>query len=158
MIGLAFALGAAASLSDIRERIIPNAAVLALAACGLAFQLMRAVGAVPAWMPLSHALSELLAQPLPCIATAAGLLVAGAALELAWRRRKGEQGLGMGDIKLLAAWGAVLGADVVWAFAFACLGGAVFALVRNEKGFPMAPWLTLGCALVCAALLLIVPR
>ena len=97
MIGLAFALGAAASLSDIRERIIPNAAVLALAACGLAFQLMRAVG-------------------------------------------------------------AVLGADVVWAFAFACLGGAVFALVRGEKGFPMAPWLTLGCALVCAAFLLIGPR
>lgn len=133
-----------ASVSDARSRIIPNEACFLAAVCGLALQLVRV------FMP--HALellvvtgpmADLLPLPVVCVASAAGILLIGLAFEGLFRRF-GRQGMGLGDVKFIAAWACALGWYVVPGLAVACLLGAVFALVRRERTFAMAPWLSLA--------------
>lgn len=142
-----------ASRSDARDRIIPNGACLLVAVCGLAFQAVRT------WMP--HALELLvydaalayrLPNPLLCVACAAVVLALGVLVELIVRKVRGERGMGMGDVKFVAAWTSALGWWALPGLAAACLFGAVHALAHREKTFAMAPWLTAAYAVTGVAL------
>lgn len=133
-----------ASVSDARSRIIPNEASFLIAVTGLALQLVRT------FMPhalellvLTGPMADLLPLPVVCVASATGILVVGVAFE-ALLRRFGRQGMGLGDVKFIAAWACALGWYVAPGLAVACLLGAVHALVRRERTFAMAPWLTLS--------------
>lgn len=145
------AASACAAVRDARERVIPNGCCLCVALCGLSVQAVRIM--------LQNTTSELwfigrvldaLPEPGACVAWAAGLLVAGVAAELAVRRLTGRTGLGLGDVKFVAAWACILGFYVLPALAAACLLGAAWALVRRERTFAMAPWLTLSFVAVLA--------
>lgn len=137
---VAVGLSVAASVRDSRERVIPNGCCAGVALCGLVLQLLRAKA--PELVFIGRA-GLALPSPLACLACAAGLLVLGVAAELLLRRFTGRTGLGLGDVKFVAAWACTLGFYVLPALAAACLLGAVHALARHERTFPMAPWLTL---------------
>lgn len=113
-------LSTAVIVYDFRYLIIPDLLSLALALCGL----WQGIGSTDPW--LNNALEAGL-----------GALVCGGLLGLvawAWRRQKGSEGLGFGDIKLAAAYGLMLGpiagAQMV---AGAALSGAVFGLVQRAR-------------------------
>jgi leader peptidase (prepilin peptidase)/N-methyltransferase len=118
---------------DLRHRLVPDAVVVPAAGLGLA----ATVAADPArwWVP-----------PL----AAAG---AGGALALLWALS--PDGMGLGDAKLGALMGAVLGAAVVPALALAFAAGGVAALAvlarlgrrARRLALPFAPFLA-GGALV----------
>lgn len=95
-----------------------------------------------------------LPAPALCVACALALLLLGWAAEAAHRALFGRVGMGLGDVKYVAAWACVLGWWVAPALACACLGGAAWASVRGERAFAMAPWLTLafGAALLVGLL------
>jgi Flp pilus assembly protein protease CpaA len=153
MLAVACALAVWASCADASRRQIPNAACLALSLVGLAFQSFRWAGTGwPALLPWDAAVSCRLASPPACLACALVALVAGTALELWARRLRGAHGLGLGDVKYLAAWACVLGPAALVPFAFACLAGAAASLARGRRTFPFAPWLS-GLALVALAAL-----
>lgn len=71
-----------AAVVDARERTIPNAACVGVAAAGLVFGLVRArTGLLPAFPPLTR-----------CLAAALAELAAGTLLELGYRRLSGRVG------------------------------------------------------------------
>jgi leader peptidase (prepilin peptidase)/N-methyltransferase len=81
-------------------------------------------------------------------AASAGLMLA---IALGYERLRHKQGLGMGDIKLLAVMGLYLGAYSLLALFFATICGAVYGLavarLNRESGrqaFPFGPFLALG--------------
>lgn len=129
---------------DARERTIPNAACVGVAAAGLLLGLLRArTGLLPAFPPLTR-----------CLAAALSELAAGTLLELGYRRLSGRVGMGLGDVKFLSAWGCLIGAWNLVGFALACLAGALFSLVRGERTFALGPWLAGSFCLVGVALAL----
>lgn len=134
-----------ASVTDVRTRTIPNGCCLGIALCGLALQAMRswAPGLLAA-LPLTGWLAAVLPPPASCVIWGVGMLAGGVTLELLRRAFVGREGMGLGDVKLLAAWAAGIGWLVLPALALACLAGALFAIVRRERTFAMAPWLTAG--------------
>ena len=126
---LALAL-AALAVVDLRERRLPDRLTLPLLACGLALAAWRAGG----W-------------PLAEMAGAAGGFLAFWAMGEAHLRRRGVEGLGLGDAKLLAAAGAWLGwRPLPGVVLVAALGALAFALARRPEGRALAfgPWLGLG--------------
>lgn len=129
-----------AGVVDARSRRIPNACCVLVALCGVALQIVRVQGGV----------APVLGEPLACVELAAALLVAGVCLELAYRRLSGHSGLGMGDIKYVAAWAVSLGWLVVPALVVACLLGATWGLATRQRTFAFGPWLSL--AFVAASL------
>lgn len=131
-----------ASVSDARCRVIPNGACALVALVGLAFQLVRAVAAdVVATLPVEAGLSRALPGPGSCCVAAVVVLILGGVGELAVRRVLGRSGVGMGDVKLCAAWACCLGWLVLPAVAVACFAGAVCALARRQRTFALGPWL-----------------
>lgn len=93
-------LGAWASVTDVRRRVIPNLCCVLVATCGLVLQVARAfwevfAGSVP--------------PPALCLVTAAGVAVLGGSAELIARRVAGRAFVGLGDVKYVAAWVCVLG-------------------------------------------------
>ena len=116
----------AASAIDIRVRILPDALACSIALCSLLSALMTGG-----------------------VRNMAGNLIwggiAGAAVmaaEAAWRRLRGEPGLGGGDIKLLAA---CMARDPLWGFVsfgmgLIALAGAGCAL--SKRSLPLIPFLT----------------
>lgn len=131
------------SLIDLKQRTIPNE-VLAVAlavrlVCGMALD----VGQLP-----EAVLAGVLAALPPLLVA----LVPG--------RKSGAPGLGGGDVKLLFVLGTYLG----WwrsmlALCIACVAGLVYCVVRRKRGlqesgrlgaegFPLAPFLSLGCVIV----------
>lgn len=104
----------AVAVVDIRERRVPNAAVLVLLALGLAFSLTT--------RPLGGALS---ASVLGC-ALGFGLFIAFWPMGL----------IGAGDVKLFAAIGVWLGPAATWSAALiaALLGGAMAAYSLMRSG------------------------
>ena len=85
---------------------------------------------------------------------AAGLMLA---IALGYKRLRNVQGLGMGDIKLLAVMGLYLGLYALMALFFATLLGAVYGLVAARmKGsslraaVPFGPFLAAGSVLTVA--------
>lgn len=129
-----------AGVVDARSRRIPNACCALVALCGVALQAARAQSRV----------APVLGEPLACVELAAALLVAGVCLELAYRRLSGHSGLGMGDVKYVAAWAVSLGWLVVPALVVACLLGATWGLATRQRTFAFGPWLSL--AFVAASL------
>ncbi len=128
---LALAVGAAASVTDLRRRVVPNRLTAAGAVAAVA------VGAVvdPAGEPAR----------LAAAAGAGGLLLAAALVR--------PDGMGMGDVKLAAVLGLCLGPPVALAVLAACLAGcAAGTVVAVRHGWraaraatvPFAPCLALG--------------
>jgi len=125
-LAVAAALGAAAVFEDVRRRTLPNW----LTVGGLAAAL--ALAAVRGWHGLWPA--------------AAGAAVGFAILlPLFWMRA-----MGGGDIKLMAAYGALLGPSAVLvaagfaAFFGAALAAAVLAAAPRTRAIPYAPAIVLG--------------
>jgi prepilin signal peptidase PulO-like enzyme (type II secretory pathway) len=96
-------------------------------------------------------------QPLLGVATALVGWVAGGAL--AWATRVlgtlglGKEALGMGDVHIMAAIGAIAGAMVAFlgffiASILALLGVLVILFRRQSAALPYGPWLALGCFVV----------
>lgn len=123
-----------AGVVDARSRRIPNACCALVALCGVALQVARAQSRV----------APVLGEPLACVELAVALLVAGVCLELAYRRLSGHSGLGMGDVKYVAAWAVSLGWLVAPALAVACLLGAAWGLATRQRTFAFGPWLSLA--------------
>ena len=128
------ALLAAAAVTDVRERRLPNplaaASALAAAACSLA-----------SCGPARLAGNALLAL---------AVLVALAGFELAWRRVRGSAGQGMGDVKAVSALALAspLGALAAYALALAALAAA--CAVRRERALPLMPFLGAAFAIAVA--------
>lgn len=123
---------AGVAVYDARRRLIPNAAVLALAVLGVA------IGLAGPHASLAHGILPL-TQTIPF---ALAVLLAGVLLELAWRALKGgSHGMGMGDIKLCAAAAVVQGPWVLPCLAVSCLLAAAFNLIVRNDRFAFAPWL-----------------
>jgi leader peptidase (prepilin peptidase)/N-methyltransferase len=108
----------AAAAADVASRRLPDLASLATAILGLGLALQRG------W---TAALAGLVAA-----AFTAGVLLA---LRRSFAARRGEPGLGLGDVKLAAALALWLGAATPWAMALAgLLGLAQLRLARSPDG------------------------
>lgn len=152
MLALAVAASLVAAVCDACRRVLPNPCCALVAACGLVLQAARALApGFVAGLPLERACVPGLPEPLACVLWAAGVLIAGYAAELGLRRLRGKAGLGLGDVKLAAAWACVMGPLVVPAAAVACLAGACVALVRKQAAFALGPWLVI-CFIAALAL------
>lgn len=148
------------------QRYGPGFEWLALTALGAVFLMLSVID----WE--SFTLPDVLVYPGVGLGLAAGLglgrpvtdclLGAGAGLGLFWlaralyRRLTGREGLGMGDVKLMAAIGAVTGvtglpAAVLLGAGSAlpyCLGLLAFHRGGHVAHIPFGPFLCLGCLLV----------
>jgi leader peptidase (prepilin peptidase)/N-methyltransferase len=126
----------ALTLVDARYLVIPDLYVVALLALAIGW-----VGWLPALLGA---------------ALGGGLLLA---VRFAFQRLRGVEALGLGDVKLMAALGALAGAEgVLWIILAACAIGIAVALLRGrgEAGFRLAP---LGaCAGLPALVVLAVGR
>ncbi len=120
----------AASVTDLRHRVVPNRLTLGAAVTGLAL-----AGA--------HSVSELGA------ALAAGIFVAAPLMAVSLAR---PDGLGMGDVKLVGVLGIFMGWLVLPALICGCLlaglAGVLMSLGSrrppSEVALPLVPFLTLG--------------
>lgn len=145
-VGAFFALCAALSVVDARTRTIPNRLVGALAALALLQMLLDDV--------LGVACCSFLATPLErvlwCVGTFSALLLG----ELAWRRMQdGSHGMGLGDVKLLAAFALWFAGGVVVVLLSACLLAVGWSAVRRRRTFPFGPFLSVCACLVLALLM-----
>lgn len=120
--------------ADLEVRLIPDAIVLPATAVGL--PLTIALGARPWWEPVASGLG------------AATFLML---IAIAYRRLRGSEGLGGGDIKLSLLLGVYLGSSVLPALFFGFLGGALFGVIQLLRGraagrtaLPFAPFLAVG--------------
>lgn len=154
MIALA-ALAVLVAVCDARSRRIPNKLVAAVVACGVTLQAARLFAPwVLDALPLARALSRGLGTPLSCLAWGMGVASVGTVLELSLRRFGGRPGMGLGDVKYVAAWACVLGVVAIPALAFACLLGAAWAIACGARDFALGPWLSLafvGAMVIVAA-------
>lgn len=129
----------AVSLVDWREHLIPDMALLPAALIGLV-------------------LADRLPSGGPAAAILAGLACAAGLWLLAWlyRRLRGREGLGLGDVKLGALLGLYLGLDgAVWAILLGSLSGLVYFGLLYLRGrhdwdqaLPLGPFLAAGAGLV----------
>lgn len=110
---------------DLRRFQIPDAASLGLIAFGLGFSPWSAL-VTPATALFSAALGY-------------GMFAGIGALFFRW---KGEDGLGLGDAKLLAAAGAWLGLrDLPVLVAIAAVSALAFAVLTRQRRIAFGPWL-----------------
>jgi leader peptidase (prepilin peptidase)/N-methyltransferase len=122
----------AISIVDLRSRRIPNILSLPLAAAGLGWTAWATPEALP-----SHVIGALI-----------GYAVLAAFGEVYFRKR-GREGLGLGDAKLFAAGGAWLGwQNLPLVMLIASVTGLLYALVtrrlRADDEFAFGPWIALG--------------
>lgn len=121
---LAAMLWAIARIDAVEFRI-PDALSLPLVVLGLGLGALRVGG-----LPMSEMIGAVLGY-----GVFAGL---GAWLY----RRRGEEALGLGDAKLLAAGGAWLGwAALPWLVLLAAGGALVWAALRGQRRLAFGPWL-----------------
>lgn len=142
LIGALLVLMTAVAVFDIRRLIIPNALNIAIFALGLASSFVNpAVGLVEA--------------------IAAALLGGAfmAAVLITFRRLRGYDGLGMGDVKFVVASGTWIGAaSVPAALAISSMTALGYVLIRYASGRPIAateriafgPFLAFGFSLVAS--------
>lgn len=122
------------TVTDLRERLIPNRVLGAAAVLGLPLLAAADLGALPGRL-------------------AAGCISGGAFLALALAR---PGGFGLGDVKLIAMIGLFLGPEVLAAVLIALLSGTLYGaalFVRHGRAaakltLPFGPFLTLGSLLV----------
>lgn len=147
------------AITDLRERILPDKVNLTGALIGLAFAVALPVGDGSALWLAGH----LFAFPPPpaALSIADGLLGAAAGAGILWIfaegyfRLRGREGMGLGDVKMMAMAGTFLGAKaaVLTIMAGALLGsvlGAGFMLFRrtgSEYELPFGTFLA-GAALL----------
>ncbi|MGV6848189.1 MAG: prepilin peptidase [Marinibacterium sp.] len=116
-------------VTDIRGLRIPDAASLPLAGLGLGFSLWPVLGPLPA-TPQEALLGLSLGY-------GAFALIGAAHMAL-----RAQEGLGLGDAKLLGAAGAWLGwRDLPVLVGLAALSALVFALVMRRRRIAFGPWL-----------------
>ena len=127
---------------DARERRLPNPLVGAVAACALVEMLLTG----PCGLGQPPALASAPERVCACALTLAVLLAANGL----WRCLRGERGMGMGDVKLLAACALWLGADVVWVLALGCGLALAANLPRARRTFPFGPYLACAFAALLA--------
>lgn len=131
---MAIVLGCAAALQDLRRGTISNWINLTAIAGGLIYHTTR--------------------QGAPGLVTAAGGTLAGFAVFLAFYWMGG---MGGGDLKLMAAFGALLGPPgiLVAALLASIIGGLIaavsLALNRRKRALPYAPAIVLGAWLALLA-------
>mgnify|MGYP003373903816 CR=1 FL=1 len=147
---LAFALLAArwgilvyAAWRDARTRTFPNGCAAALAAVCAAWCVAGLGGA--GMLGLNAVLA---------LAVAAALVL----FERAWRRRRGEAGLGMGDVKFLAALMLCDPARALAAFAAGLLGLAAAGLALRRTSLPLLPFAVGAYAVLSAAAVVLLGR
>jgi len=134
------------SIIDYQHRIIPDELSLSLLLFGVGFSFLNPSLGNPGW----HALLQSLLS-----AFGGGLIM----LSLAWTGEKifRKEALGGGDIKLIAAVGAIAGwPGVLGSLFIGSLVGALFALAlllmkKKKRGdtLPFGPFLSLGAYIVC---------
>ena len=116
----------AAAVMDLKYRIIPNGVPIAIVAVGLLWRLAFSGGNV------GNAAAEMAVN-------AGAAIVASAVMKLTFRK-----GIGMGDIKLLAACGFALPFfDLMLCFAAACLPAGISGIIMKRKkdaDMPLAPY------------------
>jgi leader peptidase (prepilin peptidase) / N-methyltransferase len=128
------AMLAVVTVTDLRERRIPNRVLLAAVVLGLPFLAVSDPGALQG-------------------RAAAALIAGGAFLALALAR---PGGFGLGDVKLIAAMGLFLGTGVLAATVLAVLTGTLYGVVlfvrhgrtAAKMTLPFGPFLALGALLV----------
>lgn len=134
------ALLLALAVIDLDTRTLPNPLTLALAACGAAGLVLRAAGLAGPESRLPGVLEGLL-----------GALAGGGSLWafawIGWWLFKRE-GMGAGDVKLMAAAGLLLGwPRTLLAIFLAAAGGAAGGLLSGrgrQQELPFGPWLAAG--------------
>ena len=120
---LPIAVGVVASVQDLRRRTVPNWLTLGGGAAGLAY------GAAAGW----HGLGNALAGGVAGLLLLLPFYLAGA--------------MGGGDVKLMAAFGTMLGPKVAGAVVFGAAAGGVWALAAalcGRRTIPYAPALAVG--------------
>ena len=148
------ALALWASVTDARERRLPNPVLAAMTLCALAFQALRCarvpLAPVSPWLA---ALAGAQPAPGPLVAGALVAVAVAAAAELC-ARRLGCGMLGMGDVKLFGCWALLLGWELACLAMAAGLGaGALVAALRRRPTFAVGPWACLAgaaAAFLCA--------
>jgi len=124
------ALLATVTVTDLRTRLVPDRALLAASAVGVAVLALGQPGEVP--------------ERLLCALGAGGFLLACALIR--------PDGMGLGDVKLAAVLGLYLGTAVVTALLVAFGTGALAGVVilalngwgARSRAIPFAPFLAMG--------------
>lgn len=140
-----FYLSLILSAIDLDHRRLPNALVALLAGMG-------ALGVLTAWLgiPACPIVGSAVGIRAAAVAGVGVLLGGGVPLvaALVYERLRGQAGLGMGDVKLLAAYGLYLGSFVVMALFIGSLVGAIVGTAARkgvrESAIPFGPFLALG--------------
>jgi leader peptidase (prepilin peptidase)/N-methyltransferase len=125
------------TLSDLRTRLVPDAALAAGLVVALPISLLSDPGGVP---------ERLLAG-----VGASGFLLAAALVR--------PDGMGLGDVKLAGLLGVYLGAEVVAALVAAFAAGSIAGLLllarhgwaARRRTIPFAPFLAIGALMAIAA-------
>jgi leader peptidase (prepilin peptidase) / N-methyltransferase len=118
------------TVSDLRTRLVPDAALATSLAVALPICLLSEPGAVP--------------ERLVAAAGAGGFLLAAALIR--------PEGMGLGDVKLAGVLGIYLGTQVIEAILVAFAAGSVTGLVllvrhgwsARDRTIPFAPFLAIG--------------
>ena len=132
---------AVAVVVDLRDRRIPNGCVWLIALGGLLQWGLCAVDPAAPFSWLAPGIERLLC----CL----GCLGVGVAAEMLWRRRHaGAHGMGMGDIKLLAAVALWIGSAVFVAVGAACLLALAVETPRGCRTFAFGPYIAVA-SVVC---------
>lgn len=145
---LRYALMAYAAWRDARTRTFPNGLALAFAAaCAVEAVLAGGLGRAGApdgmgglqegGFSLSSGLHALGMDALAAAAAFALLF----ALELGWRRVRGEPGLGMGDLKFLFGLMLVDPVKALMAFVLGLVALALTGLVARKRSLPLLPFI-----------------
>jgi leader peptidase (prepilin peptidase) / N-methyltransferase len=144
------------AVTDLRERILPDKVNLTGGVIGLALSAVIPVGDGTSLWLASHAFA--FPPPVPVLSVTDALLGAALGAGILWIfaegyfRLRGQEGMGLGDVKMMAMAGTFLGpkAIVLTIMAGAVLGsvlGAVFMLVRrtgSEYELPFGLFLGAG--------------
>ena len=149
------------AITDLRERILPDKVNLTGAVFGLAWSAVLPVDDGTAQWLASHMFA--FPPPAPALSAVDAVLGAAAGAGILWIfaegyfRLRGREGMGLGDVKMMAMAGTFLGpkAAVLTIMAGALLGsvlGAVFMLFRRTGSEYELPF---GTFLAAAALLVV---
>ena len=135
-LGIVAACLAAMLVADLRHLLIPDVHVLLLLALAIAWP-----------------------EPMNLIEVAVGALIGGGllyAVRFFFRRLRGIEGLGLGDVKLMAAIGALAGPErTLWIIVTGAAIGVLWLLARRRRGLVDAGLAPFGAAVAVPAFVFI---